>query len=319
MSTVIDGSFDTMALVIAADESLSSQFDVKSGDIDPMYEEGSKQVIAPEGFGLKVGDKVNVQVVEDVTYKNKKTGEKVLQKDINEENYDQYEMVIEGKSCEYTICAIVDKVPDSFSAKFAYGEDYKSLVFSKEQLEDLTGDVHNLFFCADAADSKAYDEAEAYLSGLDSIEYSSAATIRAEFDKLVSTIKLIGSVLCSILAVIGILNFINAILTSIIARKHELALLNAVGMTFSQIRKMLITEGLFYSVLTILLALPGSAVMSFLIGNVDFYLLAPDRHFIIWPLLLMIPVFALLSFIVPTSLYGRIRGASIVDDLRTNE
>ena len=90
-------------------------------------------------------------------------------------------------------------------------------------------------------------------------------------------------------------------------------------MTFSQIRKMLITEGLFYSVLTILLALPGSAVMSFLIGNVDFYLLAPDRHFIIWPLLLMVPVFALLSFIVPTSLYGRIRGASIVDDLRTNE
>lgn len=319
MSTVIDGSFDTMALVIAADESLSSLFDVKSGDIDPMYEEGSKQVVAAEGFGLKVGDKVNVQVVENILYKNKKTGGEVDIRDIKEDEFDNYEMVIDGKSCEYTVCATVDKIPSSFGARFSYGEAFKSLVFSKEQLEDLTGDVHNLFFCADATDSKAYDEAETYLSGLDDIEYSSLAAIRAEFDKLVSTIKLIGAVLCSILAVIGILNFINAVLTSILARKHELALLNAVGMTYSQIRKMLITEGLFYSVFTILLAIPGAAIMNILIHSAEFYILSSESAFIIWPLLLMVPVFALLSFLVPTSLYGRIRGASIVDDLRTAE
>lgn len=45
-----------------------------------------------------------------------------------------------------------------------------------------------------------------------------------------------------ILALIGILNFINAIVTGIYARKREFAMMQAVGMTGRQLKAMLIWE-----------------------------------------------------------------------------
>ena len=53
----------------------------------------------------------------------------------------------------------------------------------------------------------------------------------------------------------GILNFFNAILTGILSRKREFAMLQAVGMTGRQLKKMLMLEGVLYGGMTILLSL----------------------------------------------------------------
>ena len=50
---------------------------------------------------------------------------------------------------------------------------------------------------------------------------------------------IVGGSLSLILALIGILNFINAIVTGILARKQELAMMEAVGMTGKQMKWML--------------------------------------------------------------------------------
>ena len=42
---------------------------------------------------------------------------------------------------------------------------------------------------------------------------------------------LLGGALCAIVSIVGILNFFNAILTGILARRREFAMLQAVGMT----------------------------------------------------------------------------------------
>ena len=60
----------------------------------------------------------------------------------------------------------------------------------------------------------------------------------------------VGGILSFILGLIGILNFINTMITSIQARKNELAVLQAVGMTGRQLRQMLTGEGLCYVLLT---------------------------------------------------------------------
>ncbi len=52
----------------------------------------------------------------------------------------------------------------------------------------------------------------------------------------------VGGILSFILGLIGILNFINTMITSIQARKNELAVLQAVGMTGRQLRQMLTGE-----------------------------------------------------------------------------
>ena len=58
---------------------------------------------------------------------------------------------------------------------------------------------------------------------------------------------LLGTVLSFIVGLVGIINFVNAVITGIVSRKRELAMLQAVGMTGQQLRAMLVWEGLFYA------------------------------------------------------------------------
>ena len=57
---------------------------------------------------------------------------------------------------------------------------------------------------------------------------------------------LILGLLCGVLFVIGVLNFFNTSAVSVISRKKELSLLEAVGMTRKQVLRMLCTEGGIY-------------------------------------------------------------------------
>ena len=49
---------------------------------------------------------------------------------------------------------------------------------------------------------------------------------------------LLGGVLSGVIAVVGTLNFLNAILTGMIARRREFAVLQSVGMTRRQLKRM---------------------------------------------------------------------------------
>lgn len=70
-----------------------------------------------------------------------------------------------------------------------------------------------------------------------------------------SQISLLGNGLALIIAIIGILNFANVILTNICQRKKDFAVLNSIGMTHRQIRQMLVIEGLAYGIGTVILVL----------------------------------------------------------------
>ena len=64
------------------------------------------------------------------------------------------------------------------------------------------------------------------------------------------------------LLIIGILNFINLMMTGIYARRREFAVMQSIGTTTGQIRGLLSWEGLYYAlVTTVLIAVPGNAVL----------------------------------------------------------
>ena len=69
------------------------------------------------------------------------------------------------------------------------------------------------------------------------------------FLQLRSTFLLLGGVLSAVVALVGVLNFLIAVLTSMLSRRREFAVLQAVGMTNRQLNVMLMTEGLFYALL----------------------------------------------------------------------
>lgn len=65
-----------------------------------------------------------------------------------------------------------------------------------------------------------------------------------------------------LLLLIGVLNFINVMITGVYARRQELAVLESIGMTKRQIAKMLTWEGFYYALFTAGLILTvGNGVM----------------------------------------------------------
>ncbi len=146
----------------------------------------------------------------------------------------------------------------------------------------------------------------------------SAETLKAEFEDFTRMIKIVGGSLCTILGLIGILNFVNSVVTGIISRRRELAVMNAVGMTGKQLSSMLMWEGVSYAVLTALFSvLPGS-LLCFLALNFVVDETAFSEHYTLVPVLICIPVLLVLSALIPATVYRILCRETVVERLREN-
>ncbi len=67
-------------------------------------------------------------------------------------------------------------------------------------------------------------------------------------------IRLLGNTVAGIILVLAMLNYINMMSASLESRKSEFAILESVGMTRGQLRKMIVLEAVWYAVLSELLA-----------------------------------------------------------------
>lgn len=87
------------------------------------------------------------------------------------------------------------------------------------------------------------------------ISLTSRIEAMAELGRAKMAILILGGSISLVIALIGILNFVNIMSVSVVARKRELATLESIGMSRKQIRKMLISEGLCYAGITLILVL----------------------------------------------------------------
>lgn len=151
-------------------------------------------------------------------------------------------------------------------------------------------------------------------------DFESKEELREQLSSMTETINIVGGALSFVIGIIGILNFINTMLTSVITRKRELAMLQSIGLTNSQLRRMLIYEGLYYIGFT--------AVISFVIGSflsVSFIRALNNivesfvYHFTVLPFLILLPVFLLVGMIVPYIAYFKAKKQSIIERLREGE
>ncbi|AJE52365.1 MULTISPECIES: ABC transporter permease [Paenibacillus] len=152
------------------------------------------------------------------------------------------------------------------------------------------------------------------------MDYRSKSTVIAELSGMQKTILMIGGTLSIIIGVIGIVNFANALLTSILTRHQEFAILQSIGMTNKQLKTMLVYEGMYYVL--------GTSICSILLGSLLSVLIAKplsaqiwfmSYKFIIWPLILMLPVLLVLGICLPLAIYSLSDRKTIVERLRTAE
>lgn len=150
--------------------------------------------------------------------------------------------------------------------------------------------------------------------------YLSKTSLQNEFNGMMFAISSIGITLAAVIALIGILNFINAMLTEIISRKREFAMLQSIGMTNEQLRKVLIYEGVCYIAIALVTSFILGSLLSFGVLNaLNQVLLFFKYRFQILPFVIMTPLLLFVAVVTPALAYRRIKSKSIVERLRETE
>lgn len=234
------------------------QLTVLDGDLSQVYEPGSRAIAAVYGtddYGkpemdthwAKLWDTVTLRYVEEFEYYNPSTGEV----------YGPWENVPDGapwvdraktyRDVDYTVVALVG-VPSALSYRHYSADEF---VLNAQTFIQDTGTDSVMLYAFNTTE-EANPAMESFLADYTEdvnpqFDYESKATYAAEFESFRSMFLLLGGALSFIVGLVGVLNFFNAILTGIITRKREFAVLQSIGMTGKQLKTMLVYEGLFYA------------------------------------------------------------------------
>ncbi|WP_392486078.1 ABC transporter permease [Haloimpatiens sp. FM7315] len=235
---------------------------------------------------------------------------------------------------EYTIMAKAE-LKYNMSVRYSLSNERKSaksknllmavqLCLPSSEFKNIVKKPMTMSYVFDA-DDKYTEKTEKFLNNYtEKIEpemnYDSKKKYEDEFEKFEKMFILVGGVVSLIIGVIGILNFINSILTSIMSRRREFAMLQSIGMTNKQLCSMLIFEGAFYAVSSTIVSIVfGSVISLTIIKTIGKNLWFFCYKFILTPILTVTPILLLISISVPFVIYINVNKQTIVERLRTTE
>lgn len=325
-----DDLVEQSALIEGLDDSLFDKLTVVEGDISPLFQDDTNAlavVVSTDDYGNvsnldfypPVGSVQTITYIDEGYYIDSRTGK--LCDENTPSEYMQFHLSA-SHDVDYTVCAYVI-VPYSMSSRH-YPQGYSFVLPIEKLNHDSQREAIPMFYLFDTSDDTSETIAEDYLSeltadDLSGLMYESKATLRAEFEGFQNMFLLLGGLLCAIIGLVGILNFFNAVMTGILSREREFAVLQAVGMTGRQLKAMLVYEGLFYALSSAVAALVLSLLLNPLVGdlleNMFWFFSA---KFTIVPVLLAIPIFAQLGWLIPCVMYDHAAKYSIVEQLRND-
>lgn len=227
-----------------------------------------------------------------------------------------------GYAKEVEIMAVAE-FPYSVSTRI-YALCGASLLLSEKDFRESYEVKGGLHACVDVEEGKEEQVKEAVNELIEQkypeLVLTDRESLEKEFSAEINMFSIVGGLLGFILALIGILNLVNAMITSILARRQEFAMMQAVGMTGRELKKMLTMEGIWYGVWTLGIAATFGNVVSY--GLI--YMLGKNMAFFEWsfhilPLAASIPVIAVISIVLPVICYHTLCRRSIIERLRLAE
>lgn len=301
---------------------------VLNGSLDALRDPAQNAIVAvleTDDYGkpiegsnwAKVGDQVKIRYVDEVGYYDIATGEPV-DPATTKNGYTQHDL--KYHEVTYTVVAVAT-MRSSMSYRY-YGND--QFVLGADTFQKETGIQSPMIYLFDV-DQTQNAAMERFLSNYTSqsnpnLDFESKSSYASQFTGTRDMFLLIGGALSAVIGLVGILNFLNAVLTSILSRRREFAILQSVGMTGSQLRKMLIWEGELYAMLaavfSLALCFASGPLMQNAVGGVLWFF---TYRFTITPVLIVLPVFALLGAVLPIVSYRSILRKSVVERLREAE
>ena len=179
--------------------------------------------------------------------------------------------------------------------------------------------LRRLFFNVDDEHIPAAQEMiDAYTKTVDtSLPVTSRKTMAEQYEAETRASAVMGNTISVIIALVGVLNFINSLVTAIVSRKKEFAMIQSVGMTKRQLRKMLICEGLDYAAITLIV----SYLVSTLAVGIGVRAMTANEfstfHFTLMPLMICTPILLAFAVLIPFLCFKNLEKQSIVERLRT--
>nr|WP_295974550.1 ABC transporter permease [uncultured Bacillus sp.] len=230
----------------------------------------------------------------------------------------------DGTNKTYNVLAVVN-IPGAFSTPLSIDMGVEFILPSEEFLNDVGSadylPMKTVFDIDDEHIIPTENWLKNYTANTDSsLDYYSKVTLRQTFQSMIDMFRLVGGTLCAILALIGILNFINSMTTSILSRHKEIAMLQSVGMTGRQVKEMLIFEGIGYS----LLGLSCSLVLSIIASVTVVRMMGAELsyftwHFTLLPVALCVVPLIVITAVIPLLCYKKMAQKTVVERLRIAE
>lgn len=325
-----EGNLASMAMLYGMEDYGLDHLTLVDGDLADVYDPAKKAVAVvvptddygkalPDTTSRKVGDKMWLRFVEEWEYVARGTGEVYASPDDIPETVAYEERAKKYHDVEYTVAALV-AMPGSLSYGYSMLESEEIVINARNFIADSGNDdiMYYAFDTSDAATAGMEDFLSDYTENIDpALDYQSKQTYIDEFNGFRNMFALLGGTLSAIIAVIGVLNVFNAILTGITSRRRELAMLQSIGMTAKQLRRMLVVEGLLYTLgavaLAAVLVLAISPFAGEAVGGLFFWFSYRPTY---WPLAVAAPIFAAVGVLIPLASVHRMQRNSVVDRLR---
>ena len=228
---------------------------------------------------------------------------------------------LEGKS--YTVMAVVYPLSPIDQGALEQGAEkamqmhfiLPSQVFRTLWPENT---LRRLFFNVDDGHVQEMEELlDDYMNHVDnSLPVTSRRTMAEQYEAETRSLAVMGNVISVIIALVGVLNFVNSMVTAVISRRREFAMIQSVGMTKKQLCEMLIYEGSFYAIITLAL----SFIISALAVGVGIRAMVEGGfttfRFTLFPLAICVPILFFFAVLIPVLCFKNLEKQSIVERLR---
>lgn len=236
---------------------------------------------------------------------------------------DVFEMTFKnGKEKEYQVRG---QAALPYSLDYPYTDlVYLTVLVPEQEYIRYTGQSGAMFAAVDAIEglerqTKEYMDRELSASHR-MLRVDSLLEMQEGFSKYLDKFYIVGGLLAAVLAMIGIMNFFNMSATSVLTRRRELAMLETVGMTREQIRKMLVGEGCIYLFGAFVLAIAvvllfAEKLIAHTVGKAFFF----HMRMTVAPCILMLPVLLLIACCVPEYHLRRMEKKSLVERMKSGE
>lgn len=316
---------DTASMYGMEDAALD-YLDVLEGDLSDLYNPEKKAIVAvyyADDYGApewdsnwaKVGDEVKIRYIDEWEYYGAETGEKI--EDIA--NYDKafQRRAVKYHDEVYTVAACVT-MKSSMGYRI-YG--YNQFVLNAHRFTRDTGSASIMTYLLNTTKESNAAMGEFLTDYTEKVnptlDFESRESYASEFYGFRNMFVMMGSALSFIVGIVGVLNFLNAVLTSIATRRREFAMLQSIGMTRRQLKTMLVYEGVLYaliaSAVSLILCLAAGPLLGKVMSTMFWFF---SYHFTMLPIVIMAPIFLILGIALPLVTYKFADKQTIVERLR---